>query len=88
MVSYGSIICGTLIMLTIGVFVAQIVFAAQYLRKPVTCERSEFLTILTLLGGCSGILSIFFLSCCCYGCGFGLKASDPERSNGRQIFYH
>ncbi len=85
--SCGRIICGIIVMLAAGVFVAQIVFSAHYLLKPVTCERSEFLTKLTLAGGCSGILSIVFLSCCCHGYAFGLKSSDPERSHGRQIFY-
>ncbi len=85
--SCGRIICGILIMLVAGVFVAQIIIGVQYLLKPVICERSDFLTKLTLAGGCSGILSIVFLSCCCHGYGFGLRSSDPERSNGRRIFY-
>lgn len=82
----GRLILGILIIATIGVFVAQIIFGLKYLLEPVNCERSQFLTLLTLAGGCSGILSIVFLSCCCHGCGFGLKASNPDR-NGRQIFY-
>ena len=55
-----------LILLTIIVFITQITFGIQYIREPIECERSQFLTILTLVGGCSGILSIVFLSCCCY----------------------
>ncbi|CAF0963942.1 unnamed protein product [Rotaria sp. Silwood1] len=86
MTSCGRIILGFLIILTIGVFIIQIYFGMQYLYKPVACERSKFLTILTLAGGCSGILSVIFLSCCCHGLGFGLRSSNPDR-NKRQIFY-
>ena len=75
-----------LILLTIAVFVVQLVFGIQYIREPIECERAKVLTILTLVGGCSGILSIVFLSCCCYQCGFGFKSSDPDR-NKREIHY-
>ena len=84
--SCGRILCGILIMLTVGVSVAQIVFGVMYLHKPVTCERSEFLTIVSLVGGCSGILSLVFIACCCHGYGFGLRSSNPNH-NGRQIYY-
>ena len=84
MFCYGKTIFGILIMVTVGIFVAQIIFGVHYLHKPVKCERSEFLTILTLAGGCSGILSIVLLSCCCYRRGYGLKSSDPDH-NERQL---
>ncbi len=86
MSSRGRIIFGTLVTLTISVFITQIAFGVKYLIEPINCEHSKFLTMLTLVGGCSGILSIVFLTCCCYGYGFGLRASKPD-SSGRQIFY-
>ncbi|CAF1409552.1 unnamed protein product [Adineta ricciae] len=51
----------------------QISFAIHYIHKPVKCERSEFLTILSLVAGSSGILSTALLIFCCHGCGFRSK---------------
>ncbi len=73
-----KIIFGILFILTIGVFVAQIIFGIHYIRKPVSCARSEFLTMLTLAGGCCSILSIVFFSCFCHGCGFRQQSSNPD----------
>lgn len=64
-----KIIFGFLTILTIGVFIAQIVLGVRYLHEPVACERSKLLTIVTLVGGSSGILSVLFVACFCSGCG-------------------
>jgi hypothetical protein len=75
------IIFGTLIILTIGVFVAQIAFGVHYLHKPVACDRVNYLTILILAGGCSGVASIVSLVCYCYNCGFSLLSSKNDQSS-------
>ncbi len=85
MVCCGRICFGILILLTVGVSVAQIAFGVHYIHKPVKCERSEFLTYLTLAGGCSSILSIVFILCCCHGSGFGSKSSNPDQDKQQII---
>lgn len=79
MTIWVRVILSILILLTIAVFVIQMVFGIQYIREPVECDRAKLLTILTLAGGCSGILSIIFVSCCCYRFQFGFKSSKPDR---------
>ncbi len=74
-----KIITGISLLLTIGIFITQIGFGVHYVHNPVKCERSEFLTFLTLAGGCSGLLSIVVLAFCCFGCSCnGLKSSNTE----------
>lgn len=75
------IIFGTLIILTIGVFVAQIAFGVHYLHNPPACDRVKFLTIAILVGGCSGAASIVSLVCYCYNCGCGLMSSKTDQSS-------
>lgn len=75
-----------LTILSISVSIVQVGFGIYYVQHPVDCDRSGFLTILTLSGGCSGILSVMFLSCLCYRSGFGLQSSNPAR-NRRRIYY-
>ncbi|CAF4308005.1 unnamed protein product [Adineta steineri] len=86
MVSCGQCFFGILITLTVAVFVAQIVFGAMYFHEPIACEHCDLFIKLTLAGGCSGILAVVFISCCCHGSGFGLRSSNPDR-NGRLIYY-
>lgn len=68
-----TIILGLVSVITIGICIAQISFAIHYIHKPVKCERSEFLTILSLVAGSSGILSTALFIFCCHGCGCGSK---------------
>lgn len=67
---------GTLILLTAGVFVAQIAYGIHHIHKPIKCDDSELLTILILAGGFSGILSIIFVACCCHSSSFTLRSSN------------
>ncbi|UJR17225.1 hypothetical protein I4U23_004120 [Adineta vaga] len=64
-----TILLGILCFITIGICITQISFAIHYIHKPVNCERSEFLTILSLVAGSSGIISTVLLIICCHGCG-------------------
>ena len=77
MVAPGKISVAIVLILAIVVFVTQIGVGIYYVQKPVDCERSKFLTFLSLAGGFSGILAIIFLSFCC--CSFRGSTSQPAR---------
>ncbi len=76
-----KIIIGIVLLLTMGVFIAQIALGVHYIHKPVKCERSEFLTILSLAGGFSGLLTIMVFGICCFGCSCGGSKSSDSDSN-------
>ena len=66
MVSAGKICLAVIFVINIGIFATQIGVGLHYYGEPIECEHSKFLTILTLIGGFSGLLSIIFFSFCCY----------------------
>ncbi|CAF1356822.1 unnamed protein product [Adineta steineri] len=68
-----TILLGIVSLITISVCITQIGFSVHYIHNPVKCERAEFLTILNLIGGSSGILSTVLILLCCHRFGFGSK---------------
>lgn len=67
MVSIKKILLAVILLINIGIYATQIGVGLHYYSNPVVeCEHSKFLTILTLIGGFGGLLSMIFLSFCCY----------------------